>query len=137
MEDQIPMEHADAARSQPPRPSSAPGETVIAEDMTVGGDFQGSGTLWVEGLIEGSAEVTGVVVVAEGGAVKGSIRADEVYVAGRVEGDIFAGDLLRLEMTGEINGDVTAAAVQIEDGGCMNGLCTMTETGREPVFLYE
>lgn len=125
----------DTAQHRPSRPSLANG-TVIAEGTAALGHVCGSGPFWVEGTVEGGVEITGVVIVTAGGVVRGPICADTVYVAGCVEGNIFAKGLLQLEMTGDINGNITAASFLIHDGGQLNGCCTMTEAGREPVFLY-
>jgi len=136
METQVHMEQPAVACGPLPRPSGASDETVIAGGMTLAGDLYGSGTLWVRGTVKGNAKLTGTVVITETGVVEGAISADVVYVAGYVEGNIFAKDLLKLEMTGDINGDVKTASFQIKDGGCLNGFCTMTKAGQEPVFLY-
>lgn len=136
MEIQVHIEELDTTHGRLPQPSGASRETVLANGITVLGSLYGGGTLWVEGVVEGSIDMMGVVIVTAGGMVKGSIHADTVYVAGCVEGSIFAEDLLRLEMTGDIYGNVTAASFLIQDGGQLNGHCTMTTVGQEPLFLY-
>lgn len=136
MEIQVHIEEPDTARGRLPQPSGASRETVLAKGMTVLGNLYGGGTLWVEGAVKGSIDITGIVIVTTGGMVKGSIHADTVYVAGYVEGSIFAENLLRLEMTGDIYGNVTTASFLIHDGGQLNGYCTMTTAGQEPLFLY-
>lgn len=120
-------------------PSGLAGEpdtALIAGGMTVSGALHGHGVIRVEGVVEGKIEQEGTVVITDTGVVKGEISADTVYLAGFVEGSISAKKLLRLEMTGTLSGDAAAASLVIQDGGCLNGWCTMTEAGREPVFLY-
>lgn len=106
--------------------------TVIAAGVTVTGDLKGNGTVQVEGAVEGRVKVAGSVTVTETGRVVGPVEADVVYVAGRVEGNIAAGEHLRLERSGMIEGDVTSVSFVIEEGGCLNGRSTMTKVRREP-----
>nr|WP_326171820.1 polymer-forming cytoskeletal protein [uncultured Oscillibacter sp.] len=133
---EVHMEAADTARGQFSQPPETSNETIIAKGTAVSGHLCGGGMLRVEGTIEGAVEITGVVVVTVTGVVKGPIHADTVYVAGCVEGNVFAKDLLQLEMTGDLNGNIMTASFLIYDGGQLNGCCTMTGAGQEPVFLY-
>jgi len=111
-------------------PVSAPapartGGTVIAQGITVTGTLRGEGVIQVEGVVEGEFDLTGAVIVAESGLIRGPITADVVRVAGRVEGSVYARVHMRLEPTGSLDGDVTTASLVVEDGGSLNGRCTM------------
>ena len=110
--------------------------TVIVRSTTVSGELYGMGNVLIEGTVIGGIKVDGTVTVAESGVVKGPIRAGDVNVAGSVTGDIAAGTVLRLEMTGSITGDVTMRSFIIEDGGSFDGQSHMTALGAEPVILY-
>lgn len=133
---QVHIAAADAAREQLSRPPDASDETIIAKGMAVLGRLCGNGMLRVAGSVEGAIEIAGVVVIAATGVVKGPIHADTVYVAGCVEGNIFAKDLLQLEMTGELNGNIMTESLLIYDGGQLSGRCTITGASQEPTFLY-
>ncbi len=111
------------------KPVSAPapvraGSTVIAQGITVTGTIQGEGVVQVEGVVEGEFDLTGAVIVAESGLVRGPITADVVRLAGRVEGNVYAREHMKLEPTGSLDGDVTTASLVVEDGGSLNGRCT-------------
>ena len=106
-----------------PRPNS----TVIAQGVTVKGTLKGEGVVQVEGVVEGEFDLTGAVIVAETGLIRGPVKADVVRVAGRVEGSVFAREHMRLEPTGSLDGDVTTASLVVEDGGSLNGRCAMTK----------
>ena len=110
--------------------------TVILSGTTVSGELYGTGSVLIEGTVLGGIRVDGTVTVARSGVVKGPIRAGDVSVAGSVTGDIAAGTVLRLEMTGSITGNVTMRSFIIEDGGCFDGQSHMTATGAEPLILY-
>jgi len=110
-------------------PVSAPapartGSTVIAKGITFAGTLTGEGVVQVEGVVEGEFNLTGAVIVAESGLVRGPITADVVRVAGRVEGGVHAREHMRLESSGSLDGDVKTASLVVEDGGVLNGRCT-------------
>lgn len=109
-----------------PTPPRA-GSTVIAQGITVTGAFRGEGVIQVEGVVDGEFDLTGAVIVAESGLVRGPIRANVVRVAGRVEGSVYAREHMRLEPTGSLDGDVVAPSLVVEDGGNFNGRCTMSK----------
>ena len=101
--------------------------TVIAQGVTIKGTLRGEGVVQVEGVVEGEFDLTGAVIVAESGLIRGPIKADGVRVAGRVEGSVDAREHMRLEPTGSLDGDVTTASLVVEDGGILNGRCTTTK----------
>lgn len=106
-----------------PAPARA-GSTVIAQGVTFTGTLRGEGVIQVEGVVEGEFDLTGAVVVAESGLIRGPVAADVVRVAGRVEGNVHAREHMRLESSGSLDGDVTTASLVVEDGGILNGRCT-------------
>ena len=124
------------ALSQQPAEEPRSNTTVIDKSTTVSGRLRGTGNVLVEGTFTGGIQVDGTVTVAGSGVVNGPIRAEDVFVAGSVTGDITAGGAVRLEMTGSITGSVTMRSFTIEDGGYFNGQSHMTALGAEPVILY-
>ena len=106
-----------------PAPARA-GSTIIAQGITFTGTIRGEGVIQVEGVVEGEFDMTGAVVVAESGLIRGPVAADVVRVAGRVEGNVHAREHMRLESSGSLDGDVTTASLVVEDGGILNGRCT-------------
>ena len=108
-----------------PAPSRGAGSTVIAEGITISGTLSGEGVIQVEGIVVGKIELTGAVIVSETGLIRGPIQADVVRVSGRVEGSVIAREHTRLEATGSMEGDVSTASLVVEDGGSLNGRCTM------------
>lgn len=105
-----------------PRPRAS---TVITKGVTVFGAMRGDGVIQVEGTVEGEIDLSGSVVVSTTGLIKGPITADVVRVAGRVEGNVVARDHLRVEKTGDMDGDVNTVSLVVEDGGRLNGRTTM------------
>lgn len=113
----------------PPAPARA-GSTVIAQGITFSGTLRGEGVVQVEGVVEGEFDMTGAVIVAESGLIRGPITADVVRVAGRIEGNVHAREHMRLESSGSLEGDVKTASLVVEDGGILNGRCTTVKPQR-------
>ena len=113
-------------KEEPAAAPAAPraGSTVVAQGITFSGILRGEGVVQVEGMVEGEFDLTGAVIVAESGLIRGPVAADVVRVAGRVEGNVHAREHMRLESTGSLDGDVTTASLVVEDGGILNGRCT-------------
>jgi len=99
--------------------------TIIAEGCKVSGDIGGSSDLRVEGEFEGSVSISGIVFVAESGQVRTSIRAAKVTVSGRVDGNIFGDQMIELEPTAVVNGDLLAPKILIREGASLQGRVEM------------
>lgn len=102
-----------------------PSSTVIAAGATVTGTLRGEGIIQVEGTVEGEIDLKGAVMVSPSGLVKGPLTADVIRIAGRVEGVVNARERLLLQKTGSLEGDMTTPALEVEDGGRLNGRSTM------------
>ena len=101
--------------------------TLITQGITIKGTVEGEGVVQVEGTVVGEFKMTGAIIVADTGLVKGPITADVVRVAGKVEGNVTAREHMRLEHTGILLGDVSTASLVVEDGGRLNGRSTMLQ----------
>ncbi|MBD5133730.1 MAG: polymer-forming cytoskeletal protein [Clostridiales bacterium] len=121
----VPMPKEEELDNTPALPRA--GSTVIAQGITVTGTIRGEGVVQVEGVVDGEFDMTGAVIVAETGLVRGPVTADVVRVAGRIEGSVRAREHMRLEPTGSLEGDVTTASLVVEDGGSLNGRCAMVK----------
>ena len=117
------MEGEKPQESLPPPQKVA--STLITQGVSIKGTIYGEGVVQVEGAVEGEFKMTGAVIVADTGLVRGPITADVVRVAGKVEGNITAREHMRLEQSGTLIGDVATASLVVEDGGCLNGRSTM------------
>lgn len=117
--------------------------TLIASDTSVRGDVHFSGRLYVSGAVTGNITadegVAGTVFVDEGGSVEGDIQAAHIIVAGRVEGNVVAGERLEISVTGRVRGDASYKRLGVELGGVVNGriLCVEDEEDRGNVRVFE
>jgi cytoskeletal protein CcmA (bactofilin family) len=116
-----------------PRESARPADpgrfaTVIGDGARIEGSIKVSGSLRVDGDIEGGAVMTSENLSVGG---KGKIRADltvkQAMISGTVEGKIRARDRVELLAGAHVRGDVYAQSFKIEDGVFFHGTCVMGE----------
>jgi cytoskeletal protein CcmA (bactofilin family) len=108
-----------------PRPA---GTTTTADQATIGkslvikGEVTGSESLYIDGRVEGSINLSGNrVTVGRNGVVAANINAREIVVLGKVRGNLTASDRVDIRSDGSLTGDVVAARISIEDGAYFKG----------------
>ncbi|PYX32191.1 MAG: cell shape determination protein CcmA [Acidobacteria bacterium] len=111
--------------SSAPRPATA---TTTADQATIGkslvikGEVTGSESLYIDGRVEGSINLSGNrVTVGRNGVVAANINAREIVVLGKVRGNLTASDRVDIRSDGSLTGDVVAARISIEDGAFFKG----------------
>ena len=101
--------------------------SVLGGGMTITGDVTGEGEFRIEGRVEGSVTTTGRVVVDASGEVEGGIEASEVVASGKISGNIEAKDAVRLKNGCQVEADVQAPVIELEEGGTVNGRLDMKD----------
>lgn len=95
--------------------------SAIGENTTINGQFSGGENIVVRGTVKGSSDITGLIVIMEGGYWEGTLVADVVVVAGRVAGDIEAREKVELAPGGHVIGDIRSPAIAMETGAIHEG----------------
>jgi cytoskeletal protein CcmA (bactofilin family) len=111
-----------------PTPAPRPTSTTTADQATIGkslvikGEVTGSESLYIDGRVEGSINLSGNrVTVGRNGVVSANINAREIVVLGKVRGNLTASDRVDIRSDGSLTGDVVAARISIEDGAFFKG----------------
>ncbi len=95
--------------------------SVLGPTAVVIGNVRGTGDFEVRGKVQGSIEITGRVLVADGGVVLGGIEATVIKVCGEVRGNLLAEDGVSIAASGRVEGDILAPRVGIEAGARVRG----------------
>ena len=102
--------------------------TYVHRGTVINGEVSGTGRVRVHGEIRGDVRIDGVLEVAESGSVEGAVvEAREVKVLGRVKADVVATGKVEIWKGGVLVGDVSAPALDIEEGATFNGFSHMTD----------
>jgi len=103
-------------------------DTYIGKGARVQGTVSVSGTVRVDGFVDGVVEAEKDVVVGQGGLVTASVTAANVTVAGELRGNVKASGRLEIARTGKVLGDVAIASFVVEEGAAFLGKCEMLKT---------
>lgn len=94
--------------------------SVIQEDLTIQGDLVAKGgAISVGGKVTGNVDAKTVEVFSQG-SVKGGINAEEVKIAGFLEGSVKC-SALYLDEKSELKADVTAGKMTMNSGAKISG----------------
>lgn len=107
-----------------PRPvtTTTADQATIGKSLVIKGEVTGSESLYIDGRVEGSINLSGNrVTVGRNGVVAANINAREIVVLGKVRGNLTASDRVDIRSDGSLTGDVIAARISIEDGAYFKG----------------
>lgn len=91
--------------------------TFVSKGSEITGDIHASGNLRVDGIIRGNVRAEGDLEVSAEGLIEGkSVNARSIIIHGVVKATLTAEGLLRIHSHAEVQGDVTAEALDIESG---------------------
>lgn len=105
-------------------PSGTPPEEVISiigPGMQVVGDCVTTGSLRIEGTVQGGVRAGKAVVVGKEGFVDGDIETQDAVISGRVVGTLTIGSRLEVHSTCRIEGTIRARRMQLEEGASIEG----------------
>ena len=110
--------------------------TVIGVGSTVHGELHSTGTVRIDGALEGSVEADWVIV-GESGSIQGDVIARGIVVGGKVEGSIHASESAGIMPKGQVWGEIFTARLSIAEGGFFEGRSHMAKAkdGERPTVL--
>ena len=99
--------------------------TLIKGDITATGDFR------LDGTLEGNIQLNGKLVVGDSGVVNGNILCLNANIIGTVNGNLSVKELLSLNATARVKGDILINKLSIEPGAVFTGKCCMLDEVRK------
>jgi cytoskeletal protein CcmA (bactofilin family) len=122
-----------------PTPAAAPrnatlstaDQATIGKSLVIKGEVTGSESLYIDGRVEGSINLSGNrVTIGRNGIVNANIQAREIVVLGKVRGNLQASDRVDIRTEGSLTGDVVAQRISIEDGAFFKGGIDIRKPGQ-------
>ena len=112
-----------------PTPPAATGRSessVIGPSILVQGDMGGDEDLMIQGRVEGSITLKkNLVTIGKDGRVSATVNAKSIKVEGTVEGELRGAEQIVVTRTGDVNGNLAAPRVTLEDGCRFKGSIDM------------
>ena len=100
--------------------------SVVSAECYFQGTLNVQGSLRVDGTLEGSVDNARHVIVGDGGKIVGDVTAQIVVCGGDIEGNVCA-EMLEVLGKASIQGDIRAKKMIVEEGGRIDGRCTIGE----------
>jgi cytoskeletal protein CcmA (bactofilin family) len=116
--------------------SSGGPTTYIAPSTKIVGTISGQGSYVFCGTVEGDCDINGPLTLAEGGHWKGVLKANDVIVAGTVEGDVVARQRVEISGTARVSGSLSGNSIAVAEGAVIEGEIRVT-SGEPPVKFQE
>lgn len=111
-------------------------EALIGPQVTIRGDVEFAGGLYVEGRVIGRLVAQdgaqAMLTLAENGVIEGEIVADTVVISGRLEGDVHAAGRVELTASARVNGNVHYTVVEMAAGAQLTGRLIHATSVAEP-----
>lgn len=108
---------------------SKSGPTLLMEGTAFEGDLVSEGDIRVDGIVSGKVTCRAALIVGRSGSVEGEVETVDMRIAGSFNGSADVSGELRLEPTASVDGDLTVAALDVEDGAKLNGRVFMKQDG--------
>jgi len=105
--------------------SGADFPTTLGADASFKGQLQFEKGARLLGKFEGEVTTKGQFVIAEGANFSGEARAGDVRVEGGVKGNLNADGKVQLAASARLEGDITAARLEVAEGAVLSGRCAV------------
>ena len=94
---------------------------LIAPGLVIEGKIEGTGYVRIAGRFKGKVSIKGDLTIEPGAHISGEVRAENVVLKGKMEGNIHATSRVQLLETGVLIGDLKAASLTVAAGSRMRG----------------
>jgi len=107
--------------------------TVVGADSHFKGELTFERTAKIIGRFDGKIGGNGVLQVAQNAQCKADVTAAGVNVDGTIEGNVQCKDTVKLNGSGVVRGDITAAKMTMTEGASVYGMVNVgPESAKQP-----
>jgi cytoskeletal protein CcmA (bactofilin family) len=98
---------------------------VIAKNSVFKGDISSEGDFRIDGVLEGTLQTKGRVIIGKEGKITGNVEATNADVEGKFSGELKVTNILTIKSSAHISGDVFVGKLSVEPGAIFNATCAM------------
>jgi cytoskeletal protein CcmA (bactofilin family) len=109
--------------------NNAPPQSTIASEVEIKGTIKSSGSIRIDGKLDGELQCSGDAIVGKSATMKGNINVNSVTVEGTVHGNINAKDRIEMKSSARVTGDIKAKRLSVEDGVTFVGKSEVSPSG--------
>lgn len=96
-------------------------ETIIGESVQVKGNFESTGNIIINGILNGEIKTKGSILVGDKAKISANISAEEISVKGQIIGNLKINGYLAIGASAKIFGDIECSQISVEKGAEING----------------
>ncbi len=108
-------------------------ETTIGPNTFFQGHIQSDGGVRIQGVFDGTIDIMGNLIIADGAKVIAEIKANNISISGAIKGNI-DGNVVQILRTGRMWGNLTINSLTIEEGAYLRGQTTMHSDIEPPMI---
>jgi cytoskeletal protein CcmA (bactofilin family) len=98
---------------------------MIGAGTIITGDIISKGDIRIDGILRGSVNTEGKVVLGHEGMIEGDVICKDADISGTIKAKITVSQLLSLKTSAKLNGDIITNKLSIEPGAAFSGSCSM------------
>ncbi len=98
---------------------------IIAAGTVIKGDIHSDGNIRVDGTVVGTLNCKGKVVLGTTGKIEGEIICQNANLSGEAKVRITVSELLTLQSSAKLFGEIITGKLGIEPGAIFSGTCKM------------
>lgn len=116
-------------------PGRRGGKAVIGHSIRIDGDVQGDEDLIIDGTVTGTVKLANnSLTIGQEGQIQADIHAKSIIVDGMMDGDLYAIELVAIRKNAQVQGNIVAPRVSIEEGARFKGAIEMDPAAVESVI---
>ena len=104
-------------------------QSVIAAEVEITGTVKTSGSIRIDGKLDGELNCGGDAVIGKSATLKGNLTVNSASIAGAINGNIMARDRIEMKSSARVMGDIKAKRLAVEDGVTFVGKSEVNPSG--------
>lgn len=104
-------------------------QTIIGQHARFKGELSFEGAVRIDGNFEGNIRASNgaTLIVSEVAVITGEVDVPNLVLHGTINGNVRAGESLKMTKTGKLKGDVEYHVISLSEGASINGRCNRIE----------
>jgi len=99
--------------------------TVVGADSHFEGKLRFERVAKINGKFDGEVTGKGELQISQNALCKADVQVGAAAIDGRIEGNVKVGDTVKLNGSGVVKGDITAAKMVMAEGAAFYGMCAV------------
>ena len=104
-------------------------QSVLSAEVEITGTVKTSGSIRIDGKLDGELNCGGDAVIGKSAAIKGNLTVNSVSIAGSITGNVTARDRIEMKASARVMGDIKAKRLAVEDGVTFVGKSEVNPSG--------